>query len=117
VAGAERCRRREPDKFAQAAPYPVTLDGVADLLGNRKTDPRRRSLVTDPDLDDETRCMRSRAGAGGLGNGPKVTPAFQSLHVCVTGLASQICAIHFKRLHRYVTDYNERSSIIPDLSD
>jgi hypothetical protein len=98
VAGAKRRRRRQPDEFAQAAPHPVTLDSVADLLRNGKTDPWRPGLLAPANLDDKGSCVRSRAVPGGLGNGPEVTPAFQSLHVRVTDLASpNFGAIHFKQ--------------------
>jgi hypothetical protein len=49
-------------------------------------------------LDDKGSSVRSRALPGGLGDGPEVVPAFQSLHVRVTDLASlNFGAIHFKQ--------------------
>jgi hypothetical protein len=98
VAGAKRRRRRKPDEFAQAAPHPVTLDSVADLLRNGKTDPWRPGLLAHANLDDKGSSVRSRALPGGLGDGPEVVPAFQSLHVRVTDLASlNFGAIHLKQ--------------------
>jgi hypothetical protein len=42
--------------------------------------------------------MRSRVAPGSLGNGPKVTPAFQPLHCSDFGVTA------FDRLQRYATE-------------
>ena len=81
VPGTKRCRRHEPDELAQAAPHPVALHGVADLFADRETNPRRAGLGPRACLQDKGAGVRSRALPGSLGNGPKVTPAFQAFHV------------------------------------
>lgn len=81
VPGTKRCRRREPDELAQAAPHPVAFDGIADLLRDGKANPRRSDRRPRPCLENKGAAVRSRALPGSLGNGPKVTPAFQAFHV------------------------------------
>jgi hypothetical protein len=81
VPGAKRCRRREPDQLAQAAPHPVAFDGIADSLRDSKANPRRSDRRPWPCLENKGAGGRSRALPGSLGNGPKVTPAFQAFHV------------------------------------
>jgi hypothetical protein len=82
VPGAKRCRRREPDEFAQAAPHPVAFDGIADLLRYGKANSRRSDRRRRPCLENKGAGVRSRALPGSsLGSGPKVTPAFQAFHV------------------------------------
>jgi hypothetical protein len=81
VPDAKRCGRREPDQFAQTAPYPVAFHGIADLLGHGKANPRRSGRRPRPCLQNKGAGVRSRAVPGSLGDGPKVTPAFQALHI------------------------------------
>jgi hypothetical protein len=80
VAGAELCCGGDADQLAQATPHAVALHGVADLLGNRQSHPRRPGLGATVCLQDEGACRRTRASCGSLGGGPKITPAFQPLH-------------------------------------
>jgi hypothetical protein len=81
VVTGGQCRwRSKADELAQAAPHPVALHGVADLFADRETNPRRAGLGPRPCLQDKGAGMSSRTGPGSLGNGPKVTPAFQPLH-------------------------------------
>jgi hypothetical protein len=81
VVTGGQCRwRSKADELAQAAPHPVALHGVADLFADRETNPRRTGLGPRPCLQDKGAGMSSRTGPGSLGNGPKVTPAFQPLH-------------------------------------
>jgi hypothetical protein len=77
---AQRRRRGQPDKLAQAAPHPVALHRVADLFTHSKANPRRTDLFPRACLQDEAAGVRPRAAPRSLGNGPKVTPAFQPLH-------------------------------------
>src|SRR5271165_5871105 len=65
--------------FAQAAADAVALHRVADLLRDREADADRCrfGVLTAQRLQHEW--LRRRAGAG-LGDGPKVRPAFQALH-------------------------------------
>jgi hypothetical protein len=92
VAGAKRRRRRKPDELAQPAPHPIAFNGVADLFADGETDPRRPALRPRPCLQNKGAGMRSRALLrplpGSLGNGPKVTPAFQPLHRSDFGVTS-----------------------------
>jgi hypothetical protein len=81
VPDAKRCRRREADELAQAAPHPVAFDGIAHLLRDGKANPRRSDGRPRPCLENKGAAVRSRALPGSLGNGPKVTPAFQAFHV------------------------------------
>ena len=81
VPDAKCRRRREPDEFAQAAPHPVAFDGIADLLRDGKANPRRSHRRPRPCLENKGAGVRSRALPGSLGDGPKVTPAFQTFHV------------------------------------
>ncbi len=81
VPGAKRGGRREPDELAQAAPHPIAFDGIADLLGNGEANPGRSGRRPRPCLQHEGVGVRSRALPGSLGDGPKVTPAFQALHI------------------------------------
>ena len=81
VPGAKRGGRREPDELAQAAPHPVAFDGIADLLRDGKANPRRSGRRPRACLQNKGAGVRSRALPGSLGDGPKVTPAFQTFHV------------------------------------
>ena len=81
MPGAKRRGRREPDELAQAAPHPVAFDGIADLLGDGETNSGRSGRRPRPCLQHEGVGVRSRALPGSLGDGPKVTPAFQALHI------------------------------------
>ena len=81
VPGAKRGGRREPDELAQAAPHPVAFDGIADLLGDGEANPGRSDRRPRSCLQHEGVGVRSRALPGSLGDGPKVTPAFQTFHV------------------------------------
>jgi hypothetical protein len=80
VTGTELCCGSYVDQFAQAAPHAVALYGIADLLGDRESDPRRPHLGAPVRLQDEGACRRACASCGSLGGGPKITPAFQPLH-------------------------------------
>ena len=80
VTGGQRRWRSKADELAQAAPHPVALHGVADLFADRETNARRAGLGPRACLQDKGAGMDSRAGPPSLGNGPKVTPAFQPLH-------------------------------------
>ena len=80
VAGTKRRRRCQPNEFAQAPPYPVALHSVSDLSRDGKANPGRTGLCLGACLQSKGACMRTRALAGGLGDGPKLTPAFQPLH-------------------------------------
>jgi hypothetical protein len=88
VTRAQRRRRRKPDKLAQTAPHPIALDSVADLFTDGETDPRRTGLPPRACLQDEAAGMGARAGPRSLGNGPKVTPAFQPLHCSDFGVTA-----------------------------
>jgi hypothetical protein len=81
VPGAKCRGRREPDELAQAASHPIAFDGIADLLGDGEANPGRPGRHPRPRLQHEGVGVRSRALPGSLGDGPKVTPAFQSLHI------------------------------------
>jgi hypothetical protein len=81
VPDAKRRRRREPNELAQAAPHSVTFDGIADLLRDSKANPRRSGRRPRARLQYEGTGVGSRALPGSLGDGPKVTPAFQAFHV------------------------------------
>ena len=81
VPDAKRRRRREPNKLAQAASHSVAFDGIADLLRDGKANPRRSVRRPRPCLQNKGAGVRSRALPGSLGDGPKVTPAFQTFHV------------------------------------
>jgi hypothetical protein len=81
VPGAKRRGRREPDQFAQTTPYPIAFHGIADLLRDGKANPRRSDRRPRPCLQNKGAGVRSRALPGSLGDGPKVTPAFQAFHV------------------------------------
>jgi hypothetical protein len=98
MTGAQSRPRSQPDQLAQAAPHPVALDGVADLFAHGKANPRRTDVFPRACLQDETAGMGSRAAPGSLGNGPKVTPAFQPLHCSDFGVTA------FDRLQRYATE-------------
>jgi hypothetical protein len=80
VAGTKRRRRRESNEFTQTPPYPVALHSVSDLSGDGKANPGRTGLRSRACLQSKGACMRAHALAGGLGDGPKLTPAFQPLH-------------------------------------
>jgi len=41
VTGGQRRLRSEPDELAQAAAHPVAFHGIADLLADGETNPRR----------------------------------------------------------------------------
>jgi len=81
VSDAKRRRRREPNELAQAAPHSVTFDGIADLLRDSKANARRSDRRPRPCLQNKGASVRSRALPSSLGDGPKVTPAFQAFHV------------------------------------
>ena len=81
MPGAKRGGRREPDELAQAAPHSVAFDGIADLLGDGEANPGRSGRRPRACLQYEGVGVRSRALPGSLGDGPKVTPAFQTFHV------------------------------------
>jgi hypothetical protein len=81
VPDAKRRRRREPNELAQAASHPVAFDGIADLLRDGEANPRRFDRRPRPCLQNKGAGVRSRALPGSLGDGPKVTPAFQTFHV------------------------------------
>jgi hypothetical protein len=80
MTSAQRRRRSQPDQLAQATPHPVALHGVADLFADGETNPRRTDFGPRACLQNEGTGMGSRAGPRSLGDGPKVTPAFQPLH-------------------------------------
>ena len=85
VACGQSRRWSKPDQLAQAAPHPVALHGIANLFTHGETNPRRASLGSRAGLQDKgvgmnSHTMSSRTGPGSLGDGPKVTPAFQPLH-------------------------------------
>jgi hypothetical protein len=103
MTGAQSRRRSQPDQLAQAPPHPVALHGVADLFAHGKANPRRTGVFPRACLQDEaagmsSHTMGSRAAPGSLGNGPKVTPAFQPLHCSDFGVTA------FDRLQRYATE-------------
>jgi hypothetical protein len=81
VSDTKRRWRREPNELAQAAPHSVTFDGIADLLRDSKANARRSDRRPRACLQYEGAGVRSRALPGSLGDGPKVTPAFQTFHV------------------------------------
>ena len=81
VAGTKERRRRRANELAQTAPYSIAFNSVAHLLAHGKADPRRTSLRADAGLQDKSVCMRSCATPGGLSSSPKVTTAFQPLHL------------------------------------
>ena len=80
VTGGQRRFRSQPDELAQAASHPVTLHGVADLIADGETNPRRAGLgpVLGPraGLQDKGAGMSARPGPCSLGHGAKITPAF-----------------------------------------
>jgi hypothetical protein len=80
VSGAKRSGWRAADERAQAPPHAVALDGIADLFGDCKSDPRRPGLGAPSRLQDKCACRGSRASCGSLGSRPKITSAFQPLH-------------------------------------
>jgi hypothetical protein len=80
VTGAERRRGSDADQFAQAAPHAVALDGIADLLGDRKSDPRRPGLGAPVRLQDEGAYRCACTSCGSFRGGPKIISAFQPLH-------------------------------------
>jgi len=88
VTGRQRRRRSKPNELAKPAPHPVALHGVANLLADRETHPRRPELGPRAGLQDKGAGMSARAGPGSLGNGPKVTPAFQPLHCSDFGMTA-----------------------------
>jgi len=53
VSGAKRSGRRAADERAQAPPHAVAFHGIADLLGNRESDPRRPGLGALARLQDK----------------------------------------------------------------
>jgi len=73
VTSAQRCLRGKPDELAQAAPHPVALYGIADLLADGETNPRWAGFLSRSGLQDKSAGVNARAGPG---HGPKVTPAF-----------------------------------------
>jgi len=81
VPGAKHRRWHTANELAQATPYAIALNSIADLLAYGKADPWRTGLLAHASLDDESACMRSRAKPRGLSGGPKVTTAFQPLHL------------------------------------
>jgi len=81
VPDAKHRRWHTANELAQATPYAIALHSVADLLTHGKADPRWTGLLAHASLDDESACVRSRATHRGLSGGPKVTTAFQPLHL------------------------------------
>jgi hypothetical protein len=80
VTGGQRRSRSQPNELAQAPAHPVALHGIANLLADSETDPRRAFRCPRAGLQDERAGMSARALLGplpgSLGHGPKVTPAF-----------------------------------------
>jgi hypothetical protein len=80
MARGQRRFGSQPNELAQAPPHPVALHGIANLLADGETNPRRAFRCPRPGLQDEGAGMNARALLGplpgGLGHGPKVTPAF-----------------------------------------
>jgi len=100
VAGAKRSSRSQPDQLAQAAAHPIALHGIADLLTDGEANPWRTDASPGPCLQGKGAGMGSRALLralpGSLGDGPKVTSAFQPLHCSdfgVTGSRESLQAI------------------------
>jgi hypothetical protein len=81
VPSAKRRGGRQPDEFAQTAAHAIAFHRISDLAGDREADPWWPSLRTGANLHDKCVSMCSRALPGSLGHGPKVTPAFQPLHM------------------------------------
>ena len=73
VTSGQRRLRGKPDELTQAAPHPVALHGIADLLADGETNPWWAGFVLRAGLQDKSAGMNARAGPG---HGPKVTPAF-----------------------------------------
>ena len=80
VTGGQGRFRSQPNELAQAAAHPVAFHGIADLLADGETNPRRAFRCPRAGLQDEGAGMSARALLrplpGSLGHGPKVTPAF-----------------------------------------
>jgi hypothetical protein len=53
VVGAKLFGRGGANQFAQAPPHAVAFHGIADLLGNRQSDPRRPGLGAPARLQDK----------------------------------------------------------------
>jgi len=66
-------RRRQPDDFAQAAAYPVSLRGAAHLPRHGEADAGGALVGADARLDYERIARHART----VGHGPKIAPAFQ----------------------------------------
>jgi hypothetical protein len=105
MTGAQCRRRSKPNELAQAAPYPIALHGIADLLtdGESNAGWSRFNAGAGAGLQDKgagigshtmgphpmgSHVIASRTAAGSLGNGPKVTPAFQPLHCSDFGMTA-----------------------------
>jgi len=56
VAGAKRFGPGNANQFAHAPPHAVAFHGIADLLGNRESDPRRPGLGALARLQDKGAC-------------------------------------------------------------
>jgi hypothetical protein len=76
VAGAHITAGREPDDFAQPAPYPITLDRIADLPRHRESDADGALVVASACLQYERTCRRP----GAARSSAKVGSARQPLH-------------------------------------
>ena len=76
VAGMQTACGRAPDQFAQAAPYPVALHGIADLPRHREAHAHAALVRPPPRLQHERTAGRPHAAGGS----PKVRPALQPLH-------------------------------------
>src|SRR5215813_12224790 len=76
IPDPQSSRVRKPHDFAQSSPYPVPLDRIADLLRDRKTDPRWTAIGALAGLQHEGR----RGGAGARRDAEKIRPLPQSFH-------------------------------------
>jgi hypothetical protein len=92
VTSGQRRWRSKPDELAQATPHPIAFNSVADLFADGETNPRRAGRGPRACLQDKGAGMSPRALLrplpGSLGNGPKVTPAFQPLHCSDFGMTA-----------------------------
>jgi hypothetical protein len=76
VAGMQTSDGGTPDQFAQAAPHPVTLHGIANLPRHCEAHPHRALVCAPARLQHERTAGRPHAAGGS----PKVRPALQPLH-------------------------------------
>ncbi len=76
MAGLQRARAGQSHHFAQAAPHPVALHGIADLPRYGEADAHRVIVGAATRLQHE-RGRRRPHRAGGC---PKIDPALQPLH-------------------------------------